>query len=173
MSKCNEIIEKMYNHPSVNKLLSNIHPIELQEDLKQEMAMVLLNYDCDKLLKINKEGNIIGFTLMIIWKMGTLQRSEFNKVFKKHQDFEKAYQWMKSIEADRLDMGIVKYAKRILEDKLLIDPNEAHESMIFQKYIELRSCQKVADYFGIPRLHAFKIVKKTRQELKDKIKKMK
>jgi uncharacterized protein with HEPN domain len=43
---------------------------------------------------------------------------------------------------------------------------DAHESIIFQKYVELRSCVDVAKYFDIPKDHVFAVVKKMRNELK-------
>jgi hypothetical protein len=59
--KCNKLIEDIYNNPKVTELLSKIEPVDLQDDLRQELALTLLNYDCDKLLKIDKEGNLINF----------------------------------------------------------------------------------------------------------------
>jgi uncharacterized protein with HEPN domain len=46
---------------------------------------------------------------------------------------------------------------------------EAHESIIFNKYVELRSCVDVAKYFDIPKDHVFAVVKKMKHELKKAI----
>jgi hypothetical protein len=61
------------------------------------------------------------------------------------------------------------YAINKLNHKLTINANEAHESIIFKKYVELKSCTKVAEYFKIPKSHVFMVVKKTKQELKKAI----
>jgi uncharacterized protein with HEPN domain len=56
-----------------------------------------------------------------------------------------------------------------LTKKLDIDANNAHEAILFNKYVELRSCQKVADYFMIPRKHVMNVINKTKKELKTKL----
>ena len=73
----------MYLNPKVTELLNKIKPVQLQEDLRQELAMVLLNYDCKKIIKINKEGNLLGFTLRILWVMGTGTKGEFFNKYKR------------------------------------------------------------------------------------------
>lgn len=162
---CNDIIEQLYINDKVNDLINKIHPIDLQGDLKQELAITLLEYDCNKLIKISNEGNIIGFAMQIIWTLGTSTRSKFYKVFK--QDNNK-----KAIEYIRLQIGVemptsaIITAENHLQKKLKSNPMEAHESIIFQKYVELRSCVAVAKHFDIPKDHVFMVVKKMRNELK-------
>lgn len=170
MNNCTEYVEQIYLHPKVNELIAKIEPKELQDDLKQEMAIVLLTYDCNKLTKIFEDNNLVAFASRIVWKMGTLQNGNFYRTYRK-KDLNKAYEYMQSLVQSKPDLSSVKYAKQILNEKLLSNANDAHESMIFSKFVELRSCQKVADYFGIPRLHVHQVVNKTKQELKKEIKK--
>lgn len=163
--KCNDIIEHLYNNDKINDLIQKIHPIELQQDLKQELAITLLEYDCEKLIKISNEGNILGFAMQIIWTIGTSTRSKFYKLFKQDNN-------SKAIEYIRLQIGAempykaIITAERHLENKMQGNSMDAHESIIFQKYVELRSCVDVAKYFDIPKDHVFAVVKKMRNELK-------
>ncbi len=39
--RCHEYIEFIYKHPVINDFIDKIQPSHLQDDLKQEMAMVL------------------------------------------------------------------------------------------------------------------------------------
>ena len=167
---CNEIIESLYKSKEVNELISKIDPESIREDLRQELAIVLLNYDCEKLKKIQAEGNLIGFTLKIIWNMSTWSYNDFYKTYKKN-NIEKAIAYMESLQESKVNLSEAKIANNILQKKLNIDPNQAHESMIFQKYVELRSCKKVADYFGVPSIHIFEVVRKMKKELKKAINK--
>ena len=176
MNKCSKYIEQMYLHSEVNKLLSKIKPVELQEDLRQELALILLDYNCTKLLKINREGNLLGFTLRILWKMGTGTKGEFYKKYKR-SDVIESVNYFNSIYGNEIpelsiypDEDLSNYAVDKLNHKLTINANEAHESIIFKKYVELNSCSKVAEYFSIPKKHVFKVVKKTKDELKKTIK---
>ncbi len=165
--KCNQLIEDLYNHPKVSTLLAKIEPADLQDDLRQELALTLLNYDCDKLIKIQNEGSLINFTLKTLWNIGTFNRCNFNKVYKK-KDTE-IYDYIRSQQGQEIPVSVAIRAKKILDEKLDIDANNAHESIIFRKYVELKSCQKVADYFKIPRLHVMQVVNKTKAELKTKL----
>lgn len=158
----------MYLHPKVNELLSKIKPVELRDDLQQELAMVLLKYNCKKIIELNREGNLLGFTLRILWKMGTGTKGEFYKKYKRNDMLENIT-YFNSINGEPWDNDLSNYAIDKLNHKLTINANEAHESIIFKKYVELNSCSKVALYFNIPKKHVFKVVKKTKDELKKTI----
>ena len=170
MNECYEYIESIYRNPKINELIKNIKPTELQDDLKQEMAIVLLEYDCDKIKKLFEEGVLLSFACKIVWKMGTLQNGYFYKTYKK-KDIEKAVEYLQSLIGNKINRDSIIVAKNVLKNKMLIDANEAHESILFEKYVELKSCTKVAEYFGIPPLHAFQVIKKMKKELKDAINK--
>ena len=157
-------------HPAFNKLLSKIEPIELQDDLKQEVALVLLSYDCKKISKLYKKNELLKYTLQIVWNLGVLSKGSFYKVYKKNQ-VDKAVEYLRSQLGNEIPVKASAIAKKVLKEKLDKNPNDAHESIIFNKYVELRSCKKVADYFMIPHLHVFNVVKKTKEELKQAINK--
>ena len=165
---CNDIITELYNNDKINELIGKIQPVELQADLKQELAIVLLEYDCNKLKKISKEGNIIGFAMQIIWTMGTSNRSPFYNKYRKNE-IEKAFNYIISQNGNSIPLHTVLVAEKILQSKLKGSPMEAHESIIFNKYVELRSCVDVAKYFDIPKDHVFAVVKKMKHELKKAI----
>jgi hypothetical protein len=168
MNQCAEYIEQIYKNPKVITLVRSIKPVELQDDLLQELAIVLLEYDCDKLIQINKDGKLINFAMSIVWKMGTLQNGYFYKTYKKSH-IKQAVEYFESQQGEEIPTDYIEQANNILNNKLATNPNEAHESILFTKYVELQSCQKVADYFGIPRLHVFQVVNNVKKELKKKI----
>ena len=165
---CNDIIEQLYNNEKINLLISKIQPTHLQDDLKQELAIILLEYDCDKLKKIATEGNIIGFAMQIIWTMGTSNRSPFYNKYRKNE-IEKAFEYINSQNGNQIPFYTIQIAEKILQAKLKSTPSDAHESIIFNKYVELRSCIDVAKYFDIPKDHVFAVVKKMKRELKKAI----
>lgn len=167
---CNEYIRIIYESPKVNEFISRIEPADLQDDLKQEMAIVLLNYDCLKIAQMHHRGELISFAMGILWKMGRLQKGEFYKTYKANNR-EKAENYLRAMTKDNNAMQMSRLASKLLKDKLLIDANEAHESIIFQAYVEMGTCKKVAEHFGIPKHHVDKIVLKCKNELKSHIKK--
>ncbi len=167
--ECNEYIERIYSNPKINEFLSKIEPAELQDDLRQEMAVVLLNYDCLKVARMYHAGELVPFAMGILWKMGRLQKGEFYKIYKANH-YDKNLEYLRRITKDSDSLSMARMANRLLNEKLMLDANEAHESIIFSKYVELGTCQKVADYYGIPKHHVDKVVNKCRKELKKAIK---
>jgi hypothetical protein len=165
---CNDIIQELYNNEKINELIIKIKPTELQDDLRQEFAISLLEYNCDKLIKIRNEGNLLGFALRVLWTIGTSKRSKFYNKFKKN-DYEKAIKYFDSQKGKSISIEKVTLVENILKNKLKGSPMDAHESIIFNKYVELRSCNDVANYFEIPSSHVFAVVKKMKQELKKAI----
>ena len=164
----NKIVEEIYLHPKVNELISNIKPDHLQDDLRQEVALTLLTYPESKIIDLHQSGMLLAYTMKTIWNMGTLTKGYFYKTYKKN-DISKAIEYLRCQLGTDIPISASKIASNILNNKLDLNANEAHESMIFAKYVELRSCKKVADYYNIPHLHVFNVVKKTKTELKKAI----
>lgn len=165
MNPCNELIARVYNNPKVVELLNKIKPTELREDLRQELAVVLLNYDCKKIKQMEADGKLISFSRRVLWKMATLPNGDFYKTYRKNVFLP--------LETDDLpepnEIKTIDSAEIItveLNKKMTVNVNEAHEAIIFNKYRELMSCEKVAEFFGVPRIHIFRVVKKVKNELK-------
>jgi hypothetical protein len=97
--------------------------------------------------------------------MGTSNTSPFYYKYRK-SDIEKAIEYIRLQGGKEMPNSAIITAQRHLENKLQSNSMEAHESIIFKKYVELRSCVDVAKYFEIPKDHVFAVVKKMRNELK-------
>ena len=92
--------------------------------------------------------------------------SPFYKKFRKNE-YENAIAYLRSLlSLPELDQRLAKIANERLIEKYVHDELQAHESILFNKYVELRSCKKVADYFNIPEKHVKDVIKKTKKELK-------
>lgn len=169
MSECAEYVTKIYLHPAVNKLISKIKPVQLQQDLKQEMALSLLEQDCDRITILANEDNLLRFTLRIIWNMGTSSTSPFYKKFRQN-DYQKAIEYISAQLGSPIPLTAVNIANQVLQQKKESSAVDAHEYMIFQTYKEMRNCRLVAEFYGIPQYHVSKVVNKVKFELKQKIK---
>jgi hypothetical protein len=64
-STCHEHIEYIYRSPQINKLISKVHPLSLQDDLRQELAMALLTMDCSKIVEIYEANALLPYCLNI------------------------------------------------------------------------------------------------------------
>ena len=166
MNECYGYIDKLFREKDLNRLLENIEPKELQDDLKQELAIILLKYDCDKLKSIIFDGKFLGFVNNTLWNLATQSNNVFVRTYRKH-DIDKAVAYLNSLQSKELKGGIV--ADRHLEKKMQKSAKDAHEAIIFRKFVECRNMKEVAKYFNIPHKHVFIVVTNVKKELKERI----
>ncbi len=164
--KCNHYIEQIYKSKEINSFIASIQPASLQDDLRQELALALLSIDCDKIIEISASNGLMGYSIKILSNMAFSNTSPFYKKFKR-DDYEKAIAYMRSqMNLPVLNPKLSKLVNERLLLKYSIDEMEAHEAILFNKYVEVRSCQQVADYYSIPLKHVKDVIRKTKQELK-------
>lgn len=162
----NQIIEFIYKNKDINNLIDNVHPDHLRDDLRQEMALALLSMSEEKINEIWASNGLVGFSIKIITNMAFSSTSPFYKNFRKN-DYKKAIDFYRSqIKLPELNITFANIASKRLENKYLQDEIQAHEAILFTKYVEFRSCKKVADFYGIPEKHVKDIIRKTKLELK-------
>lgn len=168
--QCNEIIERIYKDGIINDTIRKIHPVDLQDDLRQELAFALLKYDCEKLLVIHNSDGLVKFSMAILMNMVKgKNRKFFNQYLR--SDVELSENIIDTYEEDaEIPYEVIEKTRLIFEGKQNDNANVSHEYRIFNRYIELRSCNKVAEYYGIPKQHVWNVVKKVRDELKKEIK---
>jgi len=165
MQNCKKHIEEIYKHPAFNSLISKIKPIELQDDLKQEVALILLDKDCEQIERLYQANELLQYSLKIVWNLGTSKTTRFYRMFKKN-DYENLCEYFESLKGNALVTDSqIRNINNLLDSKLDKNANEAHESMIFRKYVELNSGEKVAEFFGIPNIHCYEVIRKTKKEL--------
>ena len=163
---CQDLIKDVYLSPQVDALIKSVRPEHLQADLRQEMALALLSIDCEKISEISASNGLVAFSIKIITNMAFSSTSPFYKKFRK-SEYENAIGYLRSlVTLPELDIKLAKVANDRLKEKYQEDELQAHESILFSKYVELRSCKKVADFYNIPEKHVKDVIKKTKQELK-------
>lgn len=167
MNKCNQYIEFVYRNEQIGQLIKSVRPEQLQDDLRQEMALALLSIDCEKISEIWDASGLIGFSIKIITNMAFSSTSQFYKKFRKNE-IDKAMAYLRSQQQlPELNPKFANLAAKRLDEKYQEDELQAHEAILFNKYAELRSCRKVAEYFKIPEKHVKDVIRKTRIELKN------
>ena len=154
-------------HPDINRLINLVDPEHLRDDLRQEMALALLSIPEEKISEIWASNGLIGFSIKIITNMAFSSTSPFYKKFRKN-DYQKALEYYRSqVKLPELNTNFANIAKKHLASKYQEDELQAHEAILFTKYVELRSCKKVADFYTIPEKHVKDIIRKTKLELKN------
>ena len=172
MSDCNEIVKHIYNHPDVNNLISKIHPESIRDDLRQEIAVSLLEAPCEKISALFASNNLIRYTIRTCWLMATSKNTQFYKTYRR-SDLTKAVEYLQSLQQGCIiPLSYAFKASEVICDKANQDVNSDHEVRIFNKFVELGGIRKVARYYGIPAMHVSEVVTKIRLELKQEICKM-
>lgn len=168
MTNCHKYILEVYQSKRVNEILKKIYPEDLRDDLKQELAVTLFNMDCKKIVNLNFRDELLSYSIKTLWLMATSSTSPFYYKYKKN-DLDKAIKYLESQKGKALGVKEANIAKKILDDKFQKSANDAHEAIIFNKYVELNSCVEVARYFKIPKDHIYKVVKNCKEQLKKAI----
>ena len=168
---CSGIVQHVYTHPDLSAVLSKIKPEAIQEDIRQEMAISLLEQPCDKISRLFSQNNLLRYAIRICFNMavgnGTAQH-QYSTTYTRKQ-LARALKFMydtRPLPAVPTEIG--HKAAELLNAKNK-DKYDYHEQQIFWKYAELGTCRKVAQYFGIPKSHVQMVVKKVREELKNRL----
>lgn len=164
MPNCTEIITDIYQHPALNNLIAKIKPHCLQDDLRQEIAISLLEQPCERIAIIHSEQGLLKYALRACWNMATTTNGAFFYKYKKN-DFAKALEYLRSLQGQTIPTSYAHIAAGVLQDKNKT-VYEDHEARIFNKYIELGSARKVAAYYNIPVNHTCNVISKVKKELK-------
>lgn len=118
MSK-NQIIQELYQSPDIAEAIGKMQPVELQDDLRQEMFMVLLEMDETRLRHLYDNGILKFFLIRTMLNMIKSDRSTFYKNFRNFielKTYSDVHVWMEENE-ELLDGKLIK-------DKPLIEQVE-------------------------------------------------
>ena len=168
MNNCDKYIIETYTDTRVNDFLSKLHPKDLQDDMKQELAVILLEYECDRIIEMSNNDKLSAFAIKILWNLVTQTKNDFFIKYRK----------ISSVEIDDSDFDMAddyvaelsELADKEFERKKYMSVNDLHEYYIFKKFTEVRKQSEVARYFDIPKMHVNSVVNKVKSELKNKLK---
>lgn len=82
MNKRESIIQEMYLSTDINDAIGKMNPIDLQDDLRQEVFLVLCEMDEAKLFEMYEQGYLKYFIVRTILNMAKSDRSNFYKKFR-------------------------------------------------------------------------------------------
>lgn len=91
--KRENIITELYQSKDINEAISKMQPIELQEDLRQEVFLVLCEMDEEKLFGMYEQGYLKYFIVRTILNMAKSDRSNFYRKFRQvYQEIPVTYE---------------------------------------------------------------------------------
>lgn len=157
----NIIIESLYKDADINKALSKMQPVELQDDLRQEIFLVICEMPDDKFFDIYDKGYLKYFIVRTMLNMVKSNTSTFFMMFRK--PFEEINSKHDKINDDYCEEINIKLAKSY-------EVLYWYEKEIFRLYSE-NGCniKALSRDTGIPYRSLFETIKKVRIYLKYKI----
>lgn len=78
----NEIITELYNSKEFNDCIEKMEPEHLRDDLRAEVALILLETDEQRLLTIHAAGGLKFYTVRIILNLIQSKTSAFYKKYR-------------------------------------------------------------------------------------------
>lgn len=156
--KREQIITELYLSKDIGDAIGKMKPVELQDDLRQEVFLVLCEMEEDRLLQMFNDGYLKYFIVRTILNMAKSDRSNFSRTFRRvYEDVSDNYQ--------------VEVYDESISDKLRKSMEVLHwyEKEIFRLYSESGNLLQVSRDTGIPYRSLLKTVKKVKTLLKYKI----
>ena len=150
-----KMIEQLYTSREVSDALSKITPVELQDDLKQECFMVLLELPDDIFADIR---SLKFFFVRTMLNMIRSSSSGFYRKFRNYTEFNKEVE-------DKADQDII-------DAYPLLETLHWYERDLFLIYMKLDcNVRKVADFTKIPYMSCYKTIDYVKKSLRKKIRK--
>lgn len=160
----NDIIEALYRDADIAKAIGKMQPVELQDDLRQEMFMVILETPDSKIMDMHAKGFLKFFLVRTMLNMIKSDRSTFYKVFR-----AQVSEWDDRHEQpDRPEpLADPEYTQRLGK---AMDSLHWYEREIFKIYSETKNIVQISKETKIPYRSLFKTIKNTRDKLKQEMK---
>lgn len=153
----NGIISELWSSSDLNEALKKMKPVEIQEDLKSELFLIICEIEESKLIDLYDKKQLKFYIVRI---MLNLVQSSKNKFFKNYRNFEKYNETEKPdeteqpIEVMEFIEGLYWYQKEILK-LYTFDFN--------------KNAKELSRQTGIPYMSLIRTLNQTKKELKKKI----
>lgn len=153
----NAIISELWLSDDLNEALKKMKPVEIQEDLKSELFLIICEIEESKLIDLYDKKQLKFYIVRI---MLNLVQSSKNKFFKNYRNFEEYNETEKPdeieqpIEVMEFIEGLYWYQKEILK-LYTFDFN--------------KNAKELSRQTGIPYMSLIRTLNQTKKELKKKI----
>ena len=161
----NDIIQSLYTDKDIDNAIKKMQPIELQDDLRQEMFMVLCEMQEEKFMSMHQNGFVKFYLVRTMLSMIKSDRSTFfNKFRRTFTEWTEKHDAPDSSDTIQADEIAIK-----LQDSLKV--LHWYELELLRLYSENgQNIMSLSRDTGIPYRSLMKTIKKTRTLLKYKIK---
>lgn len=192
MLTARQIIEQVAKDKELRSLCGKLSP-NLKDDLFQELMVILLEYDPQKIELIYKENRLRFFVVKILMNQACSSTSPFFKMYRdRHetQDYDKIlpdnsyrasiinnydpFVWMTNMMDGSTDHSeikdfIIEHAPTIIDSYSKQNDNNWYRTELFMQYIKEGSIRKLSKKTGIPPMSINRSLIEFKKEIKQKI----
>ena len=157
----NEILIEFWELTEVNNAISKMKPVELQEDLKSEVFLILCELPEEKLIALYDRKELKFYMVRI---MLNLVQNKNNSFYKKYRNFSELNSQEEIVIQDD-SPDITKIVNKYFENLYWYQK----EILKLYTYEFNKNAKKLSISTGIPYMSIIRTLNKTKQELKSKI----
>lgn len=166
MASRNEIIEELYRSREFNDCISKMEPEHLRDDLRAEVALILLETDEKKLVDIHTQGRLKFYTVRIILNLIQSNTSVFYKRYRqKMAELSDRYMAEETQDIEE------RAAREDIEDRAIseIDNLYWYNRQMIKLYMQHGNYRAIEKDTLIPYSSAYKTIQKSFEEIKLKV----
>lgn len=162
----NEIVAELYNSKEFNDCIGKMEPDHLRDDLKSEVALILLETEENKLMQIHASGGLRFYTVRVIMNLIQSKTSFFYKQYRQ-QVTEITDRFIAGEEQDLEERA----TREELEEKIFseIDNLYWYNSQMLRLYLKHGNYRAIEKDTRIPYSSAYKTIQKSLEEIKQKV----
>jgi len=155
----NDILTELWNSKEVNDAIKKMHPVDLQEDLKSEVFLIIAELPDDKLINLYEKGYIKFYMVRIILNLAT---GTDKRYYGKYRNF------VEYVEKDKEDVKDIDLTEDVVKQ---VNNLYWYEKEILHLYaIEFnQNAKELSRAIGIPYMSIIRTINKIKQELKKNI----
>lgn len=180
----NTAISALYTDRRFNECIGKMNPVHLQNDLRQEVMMVLLEKPSDVIVAMAERDELLYYSMRVVCNLMKRERNGF--IQKYRHVFEEVQDTAEDVCMDDItaDVDLCPSVKCVLNGRVMKETREdaaiekiAHvfstlhwyDQQIFLDYVRTGSFSAIEKETRIPRQSTFKTVQKTIQKIKQHV----
>lgn len=165
MATKNEIIEELYRSKDFNDCISKMEPEHLQDDLKAEVVLILLETEEQRLIAIHEAGALKYYTVRVIINLIQSKTSRFYKLYRQQlNEINDRFAYEETDIEERATREEVE--ERAMKE---IDNLYWYNAGIVKLYLKLGTYRAIQEDTGIPFPSVYKTVQKSFKEIREKV----
>lgn len=164
MQTKNQIVAELFESKDFNDCLCKMEPEYLRDDLKAEVALILLETPDTKILDLHKTSGLKFYTVRIILNLIQSKTSPFFKKFRRFSS-----DTIPDLPAEELN-GRVQ--RELTEERAIaiIPKLYWYDRQIVELYLELGNYRAIEKETGIPWESCYKTVQKAIKQIRNELK---